>query len=819
MQGQTMQSPDSSASVEEISANATLPPRDISGLQATVSLANECPSNVVTVEAVPSFTGIGAAARLTSTLPASFGRYRLIKLLGQGGMGAVYLAHDDQLDRPVALKVPFFEAGDRTQVMSRFEREARAAATLLHPNICPLYDVGVFEGMPYLTMAYVDGKPLSESAAAAPLTFRQSAALIRKLALALQEAHDRGVIHRDLKPANVMIDKRGEPIIMDFGLARRTRAEDRRLTRTGFLLGTPAYAPPEQANANTDAMGPASDIYSLGVILYELLTGRLPFLGDAIAVMIQATMDEPPRPSTLRTGIPADLEEICLKAMAKRPADRHVSMKQMALALSDFLRCDKIDPEPAFATDAALIGADKRSSSASELRPATSLPTTPVPLTRVVKRRPVRRATIGKRRRIPAWMLVTAGCLIGAAAGGLSYWMTNFGTIAIQLVEGGDRAELRIDGNAGGRADEPIRLRPGTHELEVIANGYQPLRQNFNVRRGDNAPLLIELQHVSVASTDAPSLAKVNASKPKPKDDQTTPPANKQDKGEELMLIRWEGWGNLTAASMSHFGRFCLVSGEPETTRLYDIQKGAASNRKLEGSQALYVPNGKEIVTGMRTGAVYRVYETATSAVRQFRGKGELLNFVVSPRGDRILSSSAKAQYLLDMKDGKELKRWSCDPSLTPILWTPDGQYVMRQVDGKLPWRVFSTETGAEIQALSAITGIKRIDGFFPRGQRAYGRVENRLHIYNVNTGRETGMLDLGTASVETFTLCPDGKRALTAHKDHKIRLWDLLAETEIVSFPAERINQVKLLSFSADGCTACAGGKPGWVYVWRLPQ
>jgi hypothetical protein len=142
-----------------------------------------------------------ALKRTPEELPASFGRYRLVRLLGKGGMGSVYLAHDTQLDRPVALKIPQLDTGGGTQVLARFYREARAAAALNHPNICPIHDVGEVAGVPYLTMAYIEGKPLGEFAQVRPLLPRQSAALVRKLALALQEAHKHAVIHRDLKPA------------------------------------------------------------------------------------------------------------------------------------------------------------------------------------------------------------------------------------------------------------------------------------------------------------------------------------------------------------------------------------------------------------------------------------------------------------------------------------------------------------------------------------------------------------------------------------------------------------------------------------------
>jgi TPR repeat protein/predicted Ser/Thr protein kinase len=286
-------------------------------------------------------------SRFPIGLPAPFGRYRVLKLLGKGGMGSVYLAHDNQLDRPVALKIPLLEAGEQSQVLARFFREARSAAALHHPNICPVHDVGAVDGVPYLTMAFIEGKSLSALARAQPLSPRQSALLVRKLALALEEAHKRGVIHRDLKPANIMIDKRGEPVIMDFGLARRVRKGDPRLTRMGELMGTPAYMPPEQVAGDIDVMGPASDIYSMGVILYELLAGRLPFTGEPMAMLSQVLMDEPPPPSQFRPDLDPELEAICLKALAKRVADRHASMAVLATVLTDHLLGKSVAAEPA----------------------------------------------------------------------------------------------------------------------------------------------------------------------------------------------------------------------------------------------------------------------------------------------------------------------------------------------------------------------------------------------------------------------------------------------------------------------------------------
>jgi serine/threonine protein kinase len=282
-----------------------------------------------------------------STRPARrFGRYRIIKRLGRGAMGSVYLAHDTHLDRRVALKIPHFRTeggsagGEPNRLdLDRFYREARIAATFDHPNLCPLYDVGQIDGTHYLSMAYIKGRPLSDFIdPARPMPPPRVAAVVRKLALALEVAHERGVVHRDLKPSNIMVNSRRELIIMDFGLAWRVGSSDERLTKTGMVLGTPAYMSPEQLSGSAEVLGPRCDIYSLGVIMYELLTACRPFAGQEAVILGQILFIEPAPPSGHRPDLDARVEAICLKAMAKRPEDRYASMAELAAALGDYLR-------------------------------------------------------------------------------------------------------------------------------------------------------------------------------------------------------------------------------------------------------------------------------------------------------------------------------------------------------------------------------------------------------------------------------------------------------------------------------------------------
>jgi formylglycine-generating enzyme required for sulfatase activity/serine/threonine protein kinase len=273
-------------------------------------------------------------------LTGQFGRYRIIRALGKGAMGTVYLAEDTQLERSVAIKTPHFAASPTEESLERFYREARVAATLRQPNICPVFDVGLIDGKHYISMAYIEGRPLSDFVQPdRPQTERQILIVIRKLALALQEAHDHGIVHRDLKPANIMVDMKGEPIIMDFGLAQQTRREgDIRLTQTGYIIGTPAYMSPEQVEGEPDNIGPPTDQYSLGVILYEMLTAQLPFRGSMIAVMGQILTKQPTPPSQLRPDLDPRIEAVCLKMLAKTPSERCASLKAVADEIAAILK-------------------------------------------------------------------------------------------------------------------------------------------------------------------------------------------------------------------------------------------------------------------------------------------------------------------------------------------------------------------------------------------------------------------------------------------------------------------------------------------------
>src|SRR6202790_3826795 len=260
----------------------------------------------------------------TKTPRVLSGRYELSHLVARGGMAEVYRARDQPLDRPAALKVLFPELSVDRSFVERFRREAQAAANLSHPNIVPVFDWGEDTGTYFIVMEFIDGRPLSSILkTAGPLSAERTADIGAHVAAALGYAHKHGVIHRDVKPGNVLITDEGQVKVTDFGIARAINTEES-LTQTGAVMGTATYFSPEQAEGI--GVDSRSDIYSLGVVLYEMVTGRPPFLGDPpVAVASKHVRDHPPAPREVNPGVPPDLEAIILKCLAKSPDHRYAS--------------------------------------------------------------------------------------------------------------------------------------------------------------------------------------------------------------------------------------------------------------------------------------------------------------------------------------------------------------------------------------------------------------------------------------------------------------------------------------------------------------
>jgi len=314
-------------------------------MRAGLDAAIDDESSAAETPTLPS-SDTDSEAPVPGTKVRYFGDYELLEDIARGGMGVVYKARQVSLNRIVALKMILAGQLASEDDVKRFHAEAEAAANLDHPGIVPIFEVGQHDGQHYFSMGFIEGSSLSAKVADGPLPPRDAAEYTKKVAEAVAFAHQHGVIHRDLKPANVLLDGNDEPRVTDFGLAKKVEG-DSELTATGQVLGTPGYMPPEQASGKIDEVTETADVYSLGAMLYNLLTGRPPFQADnPLDTLKQVVEQEPVSPRQLNPKVPQDLETVCLKCLDKERPRRYASAQDLADELQRFLGGEPIHARP-----------------------------------------------------------------------------------------------------------------------------------------------------------------------------------------------------------------------------------------------------------------------------------------------------------------------------------------------------------------------------------------------------------------------------------------------------------------------------------------
>ncbi len=320
-------------------------PRDVPTLPPA---AVESPSDAGQPAGIAPTSGSQSSGRVNTMAAegSQFGDYELLEEIARGGMGVVFRARQVSLDRQVALKMILSGQLAAEQDVARFYAEAESAAQLEHPGIVPVFEVGQHDGQHFYAMGFVEGTSLMDRIAQGPLACTEAAEIIRQVASAVEYAHQRGVIHRDLKPANVLLDKQGHVRVTDFGLAKRVD-RDSQMTASGQVLGTPSYMPPEQAGGQLEKIGPASDVYALGAVLYAMLTGRPPFQASTpVETLMQVLERDPVPPRQLDPDVDRDLDTICTKCLQKESHQRYATAQEVVAEIERYQRGEPLSARP-----------------------------------------------------------------------------------------------------------------------------------------------------------------------------------------------------------------------------------------------------------------------------------------------------------------------------------------------------------------------------------------------------------------------------------------------------------------------------------------
>jgi len=706
----------------------------------------------------------GAEVHGSEAAGRKFGKYEVLEKIAQGGMGAVYKARQLNLDRLVALKLLPFGQFSRDDLLQRFRSEASAAAALQHPNIVAVHDVGEHDGQPFFSMDFVEGRTLAELVRDQPLPAKRAAAYLKTIAEAVHYAHQHGILHRDLKPSNILIDTSDQPRITDFGLAKRLGG-DSDLTLTGQVLGSPNFISPEQAEGRSDAIGPPSDVYSLGALLYHLLTRQPPFQADTLTTLLRQVLEaEPVPPCSLNPSIPNDLETVCLKCLEKEPARRYPTAQALADDLGRFLRAEPVRARP--------IGAAGKS-------------------WRWCRRQPVRAGLIAGLA--VAVMLGIAGiswqwrraererstALDNEALAWRQAYASDINLVQRSLEEGDLGQARRLLDMYRPAASSPSTLNP---QLSTDLRGWE-WRYLWGLSRSD------EQYQLTHQSNGFANLALAPDGK--------------------LLALR-EGGGNIQLWDLGLRQRI-----------------GTLTNQGLAWAMA-FSPDGNLLASGNRDASgkpVISLWQLATRQIlRNLPQSDDVTSLAFSPDGKCLATYQMEAvprMRLWELPAGRLVKEL---PASEPInaqmrvpVFSPNGKTLaLGEMLGEI--RLLDLATGAmrtlppprEGNGVSTLAF--SLDGRFLAA--GYGFSDGPIRLWDVATTNLAASLEGHRSYVNKVVFAPDGQTLYSASADQSIRTWDLTQKKQVGRLQGH-IAEVTGLALCPGSGTLVSCSADGSVLVW----